>query len=262
MRSINTDGDWPALARWVAATIEPLRAEGHEVETFYVTGGAAGPAGPLLERMAQVVPLPESVNGVDGSEWPGWSALAGGALSASEFPRFNLLGPHPAHGKFARTIRTLSVGAGILLVLGTADLYVRYATAARTVAALKAESRRVFSSAMPHVKNVVNEDAQLKVALTTERQTREALLGTSAPSYLATTHGLGRLVVDHPELKVSEAILEGGRVAIAGNGRGITTEGLKTSFAGIAGAQGAQVEEIVQGVEANTYRFRVRVPAK
>jgi type II secretory pathway component PulL len=262
MRSTRTDGDWRSIVPWIEATITPLRNEGNQVDILYVTGAAAAHVLPLLPRMAQIAPRPEAVKGVDAREWPAWAGVAGGALSASEFSSFNVLGVHADHGTFTRTLRILSVGSAIVLVLGTADTYVRYRTASDAVAALKAESRRVFSSVMPQVKHIVKEDAQLKVALASERQTRDALLGASSPSYLAIAHGLGRLVIDHPELKVREAVVEAGSLTVIGDGRGVGSDGLKKLFSAIDGAQGAQVEELVQGVDPNTYRFRVKVQVK
>lgn len=259
MRSTTHDGDWSSIGPWVEATLKPLERQDTEVDTLYVTGAAAGHAAPLLERTARIAPLPAIVNGISGDEWPAWAAVAGGALSTSEFPDFNAFGIAPDDGRFVRALRILTVGMGIVLVLGSVDAYVRYTTASRTVAALKAESRRVFSSVMPHVRNVVKEDVQLKVALATERQTRETLLGTSSPSYLAITRGLARLGIEHPGLKLREVAIEAGTLTVTGEERGVETDGLKALFSGIEGAREAQVEELLQGVEPNTYRFRVKV---
>lgn len=262
MRSIKTDGHGASIADLVEATMQPLKDEGTAVATLYVTGGEAQQAVPLLERIARVVALPATVRGVTDEEWPAWSALAGGAASASEFPEFNILGGQSEHGRWAGALRTLSVGAGILLILGTADLYVRYATASRALSAFKDESRGVFVAVMPQVKRVIKEDAQIKVALTTERGAREALIGKSSPSYLAVAKGLEQMVSDHPQVKVREATVAGDRLTIVGDGAALGAEGLKELLTGIDGARSAQVEEIAQGVEPNSYRFRMTVRVK
>ena len=262
MRSIKTDGHGASIAEQVEATMQPLKDEGTAVATLYVTGGEAQHAVPLLERIARVVALPATVHGVTAEEWPAWSALAGGAVSASEFPQFNILGGQSEHGRWAGAVRTLSIGAGILLLLGTADLYVRYATASRALSTLKGESRGVFVAVMPQVKRIVQEDAQIKVALSRERETREALIGKSSPSYLAVTKGLERMVSEHPEVKVREATVADDRLTIVGDGTGLGAEGLKKLLTGIDGARDAQVEEIAQGVGPNTYRFRMTVRVK
>jgi type II secretory pathway component PulL len=262
MRSIKTDGHGASNAEQVEATMQPLKEEGTAVATLYVTGGAAQPAVPHLERIARVVALPATVRGVTAEEWPAWSALAGGAVSASEFPQFNILGGQSEHGRWAGAARRLSIGAGILLLLGTADLYVRYATASRALSTFKGESRGVFVAVMPHVTRVVKEDAQLKVALSRERETREALIGKTSPSYLAVVKGLDRMVRDHPKVKVREATVTGDRLTIVGDGTGLEAEGLKKLLTGIDGARDAQVEEIAQGVGPNNYRFRMTVRVK
>jgi hypothetical protein len=258
MRSIKTDGHGASIAEQVEATMQPLQNEG-SAATLYVTGGEAQLAAPFLERIARVAALPASVRGVPTEEWPAWSALVGGAVSAFEFPQFNMLGGQPEHDRWAGAVRTLSIGAGILLVLGTADLYLRYATASRALTAFTSESRGVFAAVMPDVKRVVKEDAQLKAALSKERETRQALLGESSPSSLAVAMGLERLLNDHPEVKVREATVAGGRLTLVGDATGLGAEGLKKLLAGIDGARGAQVEEITQGVEPNRYRFRMTV---
>ena len=95
-----------------------------------------------------------------------------------------------------------------------------------------------------------------------ERETREALIGKSSPSYLAVAKGLERMVSDHPEVKVREATVAGDQLTIVGDGTGLGAEGLKKLLTGIDGARGAQVEEIAQGVGPNSYRFRMTVRVK
>lgn len=259
MRSTQTAGDWTSIAEWIDATIKSLAIGGYAVETLYVTGTAARQAAPLLESLSRVVPLPLAVNRIGASEWPAWAMLAGAALSASEYSEFNMLGSTAAADRLARTMRIVVVGTAAVLILGTADLYVRHSTASRTLATLKSESRRVFSAVMPQVRNVVKEDAQLRVALTTERHAREALLGAPSPSYVTVTRGLERLLVTHPDVKIREAAMEGSVVAITGDGRGVGSDALKRIFAGLEGAQDAHVAEMTQGVDPNTDRFRVKV---
>lgn len=259
MRSVETGRDGAFTAEWVDATIGPLRQQGKEIATLYVHGEAARDTLPLLEWIAAAVPLPEVVSGVGGGEWHAWSILAGGAFSASEFPRFNILGPHPESGRRSRVVRTLWTWAVVMLILGTTDLYVRYASASRAVSALRAESKAVFLTAMPHVTKVVKEDTQMKVALVKEKATREALMGNPAPSYLTVSKGLQRLVSEHPEVKVREAVLSSDGLSVAGDGSGIAAEGLKKVFSEVSGAQDVQMEEIVQGIDPNSYRFRLNV---
>jgi len=262
MRSTQADGDWTSIAQWIEATIKPLESGAHAVDTLYVTGVRAQEAVPLLESSIRVVPLPLAVNGIGASEWPAWAMLAGAALSASEFSEFNMLGSTAASDRLRRTMRIVAGGMAVLLILGTADLYVRRSMAARTLAALKSESRRVFSLAMPQVRNVVKEDAQLRIALATERRTREALLGLSSPSSATVTRGLERLLATRPDVKVREAVVEASTVAITGDSRGVGSDALKKLFAELEGARVADVEEMTQGVDPNTYRFRVKVQVR
>ena len=262
VRAAQMAGDGTAIAEWVETTVRPLQQDGTAVRTLYVCGEAAEETIARLDRLAEVVPLPEMVNGVRGRNWLAWSTLAGGALSAAEFPRFNVLGEQRDDEVWLRTVKTVVMGTVALLALGTADLYIRYASASRTLSALRAESKQLFVSVMPQVKNVVKEDAQMRVALTRERATREALIGRPSGSFLTVSKGIERLVGDHPEVKIREADVETGRVTIVGEGRGGGGEGLKRLFSGIDGSQDVQVEEIVQGVEPNSYRFRVKVQMK
>ncbi|MEK7851540.1 MAG: hypothetical protein AAB275_06620, partial [Deltaproteobacteria bacterium] len=111
----------------------------------------------------------------------------------------------------------------------------------------------------PDVKKVVKEDAQLKDALNKERGTLEALTGKPAPSYLASVQSIEKIVADHPEIRVREASFESFGLTIEGDENGIPADGLKKIFSGIEGARETKVEEVVQGVEPNSFRFRIRV---
>lgn len=252
MRATSPSGDKELVREWVTSTI---KYDGQTVEKVYVTGRP-----PIaLEGMAEFTPLPPIVTGISQENQAEWSAIAGGALTAAEFPWFNILGLSSESERTEKLFRSISIGIAILVALGTGDLYLRYRVASQSLSALKAETKKVFLSLMPDVRKVVKEDAQLKDAMIKGKELREALVGKPSPSYLAAMKGIERIAGEHPELKVKEVVLEGHSVVISGDGSGITADGVKKIFSGIEGVKEALVEEMAQGINLNSYRFRVKV---
>lgn len=258
-RSIASADGFSSVPEGIRATIKTLSEEGQKVSRLYIAGSGAIHDFPPIEGVTQIVPLPTIIRNISFKERPSWAAVAGGALAAVEYPWFNMLGLSSETERFEKTLKTLSVGIAILLVIGTGDLYLRSRTEFQRHSSLKAESRTVFLSAMPGVKKVVREDVQLKDALNKEKETIETLAGKPAPSYLAALKGTERIIAEHPEIKVREASFEGYGVTIAGDETGIEADGIKKLFSGIEGAGGVQVEEMVQRTDPNSYRFRVRI---
>lgn len=258
-RSILSGGD---ISEEIISTIKHIQAEGQQGETIYVSGSGAQNAAPSLRQATDTLPLPAAVKGISPGDWPSWATLAGGAMAASEYSGFNILGLDAEGERFEKLLKTSAVGAAILLLFGTADIYMHYNTAYTRYSSLKIESNKIFLSVMPHVKKVVKEEAQIKDALNKEKGFREALIGKPSPSYLAVLKGVEDITDKHSEIKIKEAVFEGDKLTISGNGNSIEADGIKKLFSGIEGAKGAQVEEMVQGVEPNSYRFRVKIELK
>src|SRR3990170_1141137 len=258
-RSISATDGFPSVHETIRATIKGFLDAGQKITRLYITGSKATTDFPPIEGVEQIVPLPPIIKDISLKEKPSFVTVAGGARAAIEFPWFNMLGLSSEAERFEKGLKSLSIGAAILLVIGTGDLYLHSRTGAQRYSSLKAESRKVFLSVMPDVKKVVKEDAQMKDALNKEKGTLEALTGKPAPSYLPPIKGIEKIVSDHPEIRVREASFEGFGVTIQGDGSSIDAEGLKKIFSGIEGAREARVEEVTQGVEPNSYRFRIRV---
>ncbi len=258
-RSISATDGFPSVHETIRTTIKGFLDAGQKITRLYITGSKATTDFPPIEGVEQIVPLPSIIKDISLKEKPSFVTVAGGARAAIEFPWFNMLGLSSEAERFEKGLKSLSIGAAILLIMGTGDLYLHSRTGSQRHSSLKAESRKVFLSVMPDVKKVVKEDAQMKDALNKERGTLEALTGKPAPSYLASIKGIEKIVSDHPEIRVREASFEGFGVTIQGDGSSIDAEGLKKIFSGIEGAREARVEEVTQGVEPNSYRFRIRV---
>ena len=261
-RSIASTDGFTSVHETIRTTIKGILDEGQKITRLYIAGPGATNDFPPIEGVGQTVPLPPIIKDISLKEKPSFVTVAGGARAAMEFPWFNMLGLSSEAERFEKGLKSLSIGAAILLIMGTGDLYLHSRTGYQRHSSLKAESRKVFLSVMPDVKKVVKEDAQMKDALNKERGTLEALTGKPAPSYLASINGIEKIVSDHPEIRVREASFESFGVTIEGDGSSIDAEGLKKIFSGIEGAREARVEEVTQGVEPNTYRFRIRVDLK
>lgn len=261
-RSVSSSDGFPSVHETVRATIKGISDAGQKITRLYLAGSGATNDFPPVEGVGQIVPLPPIIKDISLKEKPSFVAVAGGARAAIEFPWFNILGLSSEAERFEKGLKSLSIGAAILLVMGTGDLYLRSGTGSQRHSSLKAESRKVFLSFMPDVKKVVKEDAQMKDALNKERGTLEALTGKPVPSYLAPIKDIEKIVSDHPEIRVREASFEGFGVTIQGDGGSINAEGLKKIFSGGEGAREALVEEVTQGVEPNSYRFRIRIGLK
>lgn len=259
MRSVDHAGDSGFLTEDVRKTIKPLLDKKQKVDNLFLTGPEARQVMPALEGTAHVSLLPSTVKKIPLDNRPSFAALVGGALSAADYPWFNILGTGAESERFEKTLKILSIGTAILLISGTADLYLHYRGAAQRLSSLKAETKKVFLSAMPEVKKVVREDAQLKEALNKEKGLMDALAGKPAPSYLDTIRGIEKVVAENPQIKLREASFEGHALTLSGEATGNDADKLKKLFSGINGVKGAQVEEMVQGVEANSYRFRVNI---
>lgn len=257
-----TGSEGASIADWVTSTIKPLQNNGQKIERLYVTGVRTQHVASLLGPTAQVIPLTKAVKGVNDDKWPLFAGIAGGGLASTEYPSFNILGLGSESERIEKAVKVATIGTAILLTLGTADLYLRYRTASQSFSALKAESKRIFLSVMPQVKKVVKEDAQLKDALNRERETREALIGKPSTSYLAALKGIEKVIGEHQDIRIREMVAEGGSLTIEGDGKGVNAEALKKLFSGMEGTKEARVEEMVQGVDPNSYRFRVKVELK
>jgi len=261
-RSVSLTDGFPSVHETIRTTIKGFLDAGQKITRLYIAGSKATTDFPPMEGVGQIVPLPLVIKDISLKEKPSFVTVSGGARAAIEFPWFNMLGLSSEAEKFEKGLKSLSIGVAILLAMGTGDLYLHSRTGSQRHSSLKAESRKVFLSVLPDVKKVVKEDAQMKDALNKERGTLEALTGKPAPSYLATINGIEKIVSDHPEIRVREASFESFAVTIQGDGSSIDAEGLKKIFSGIEGAREARVEEVVQGVEPNSYRFRIRVELK
>lgn len=246
----------PTLMEEILTTIKPILNEGKKVGRLYVTGIKTMPS---VDGIDQVMPLPHTVKNIPLGDHPSWTAVIGGALAEAEYPWFNILGLDAESERFEKILKSLSIGTAILLILGTADLYMRSRADFHKYEALKAETKKVFLSAMPEVRRVVKEDAQLKDALDREKGTLEALAGKPTPSYLVSLNSLGKIVAEHPEIRVREAFFEVNGLTVSGDVSGVEADKIKTIFTGIEKARGVQVEEMVKGVDPNSYRFRVKV---
>lgn len=256
MRSILQGGD---ISEEIASTIKHIQAEGQQGGTIYLSGPGAQDTASLAGQASETIPLPEAVKGISQDHWPSWATHVGGALAASEYPGFNILGLDSEGERLEKLLKASAVGAAVLLCLGTADVYMHYKAAYKRYSSLKAESSKIFMSVMPQVKKVVKEEAQIKDALNKEKDARESLIGKASPSYIAVLKGVEDIAGKHSEIKIKEAVFEGDKLTISGNGNSIEADGIKKLFSGIEGAKGAQVEEMAQGVDPNSYRFRVRV---
>lgn len=256
MRSIRPGGD---ISEEIASTIKPLQAEGQQGGSIYVFGPGAQQVASLLRQATDTLPLPVAVKGIPQDRWPSWATLAGGAMATSEYSGFNILGLDAEAERLEKLWKASIAGAAVLLCLGTADIYMHYKAEYKRYFSLKAESSKIFLSVMPQVKKVVNEEAQMKDALKKEKEARESLVGRSSPSYITVLKGVEDIAGKHTEIKIKEAVFEGDKLTISGNGNGIEADGVKKLFSDIEGAKGAQVEEIVQGIEPNSYRFRVKI---
>lgn len=259
MRSI-LPASGAAISDEIVSTIKPFLIEKQQGGNLYMSGPGAHHAAPLLrETFVNPLPLPVAVKGISPGDWPLWAILAGGAMASSEYPEVNILGFGAETERFERLLKFLAIGAALLLLLGSVDLYMHYRTAHKRYSALKAESNKIFLSVMPQVKKIVKEDAQMKDALNKAKGIREALIGKPSPSYIAIFNTMKDIIGGHPEIKVREAVFEGDSLTVSGSGSGIESEGIKRIFSGIKGVKGLQVEEIVQGVEPNSYRFRIKM---
>ncbi len=258
-RSIASTDGFPSVHETIRTTIKGIVDVGQKVSRLYIAGSGATNDFPPIDGVGQIVPLPPIIKDISLKEKPSFVTVAGGARAAIEFPWFNMLGLSSEAERVEKALKSLSIGAAILLIMGTGDLYLHSRTESQRHSSLKAESRKVFLSVMPDVKKVVKEDAQMKDALNKERGTLEVLTGKPAPSYLASIKGIEKIVLDHHEVRVREASFESFGVTIQGDGSSIDAEGLKKIFSGIEGASEARVEELTQGVEPNSYRFRIRI---
>lgn len=251
----------------IAASIKALPGEGQKVSRLYIAGTGAKIYFPPVDGVAEIAPMPAVIKGRGGvtlplQEKPSWTSLVGGAMASVEYPWFNMLGLSSETEIFDKALRTLSIGAAILLAMGTGDLYLRSRVESQRYNSLKAETRKVFLSLMPEVKKVVREDVQLKDALNKQKGTLEALTGKPSPAYLAALKGTEKIIREHPEIKVREASFEGYGMTFSGDAAGTDAEGLKRLFSGIEGTVGVKVEEMVQGSDPNSYRFRIRAELK
>ena len=258
-RSIASTDGFASVHEDIQATIKAILHEGQKVTRLYISGSKLTTDFPALEGVEQINLLPATIKDISLKEKPSWISVSGGSLAAIEYPWFNMLGLSSEAERLEKGLKSLSIGVAILLLMGTGDLYLHSRTGSQRLSSLKAESRKVFTSVMPDVKKVVKEDAQLKDALNKERGTLEALTGKPAPSYLASVKSIEKIVADHPEIRVREASFESFGLTIEGDENGIPADGLKKIFSGIEGARETKVEEVVQGVDANSFRFRIRV---
>ena len=231
-RSIASTDGFPSVHETIRTTIKGIVDVGQKVSRLYIAGSGATNDFPPIDGVGQIVPLPPIIKDISLKEKPSFVTVAGGARAAIEFPWFNMLGLSSEAERVEKALKSLSIGAAILLIMGTGDLYLHSRTESQRHSSLKAESRKVFLSVMPDVKKVVKEDAQMKDALNKERGTLEVLTGKPAPSYLASIKGIEKIVLDHHEVRVREASFESFGVTIQGDGSSIDAEGLKRSFPG------------------------------
>lgn len=261
-RSVHVS-DIPRLLEVVKTSINSITDEEHRIERLYVTGaGATKEALQGLSEMkeaGEILSMPHIVKNISLNDMPTWVVAAGAAIAEAEYPWFNILGASAESEHYENFFKTLSLGIAILFIVLTGSLYIRYHVDTTNYYALKAESRKLFMSIMPEIKNVVKEEVQLKNFLNKENTLKEALAGKPAPSYIAALNGLEGISRGRSDIKIREISFDGYWLAVAGDGLGAGADSIKKMFSDMKGLKGVQVEEIIQGIGSNNYRFRVRM---
>lgn len=182
----------PELHAEIARLIASLSDEGRPVNAVYLTGPDALAADLALWREAtglpvELMPFPKRLGAPPAkadAPWPSWAIPLGLALDEA-FPasaqRVNLLtGPYSRETESASlksTARTFGVYGLILLAIWGASIAFEWAYKKKQLDAMNLAVRKLFVTALPDVKNVVDEVAQLKQRLT-DQEERARQLGS------------------------------------------------------------------------------------
>jgi len=170
-----------------------LRDEGKALRGVYLTGPDADIPDLAHWRVTlglpvEVMPYPKKAAGAapdSAPAWPSWAiplGLALGANGAGQAQRVNFLaGPFARGGGEAVTLRSRLMVMGsfiaVLIALWAASVGVEAAYKKKQLDSINNSVRQLFSAALPEVKNVVDEVAQLKQRKT-EQEERARILGS------------------------------------------------------------------------------------
>jgi general secretion pathway protein L len=219
--------------------------QGHDAEFIYLCGTRATEAlcahwSESLGRRVELLPYPAGVGSppADAPPWPQWAVELGlglRELTADRAHRVNLLtGPFSPHkGITAWTGKAVTVGiyALLLFIVWGIGAGIETTGKANRVAAVKASIREIFVSALPDVKNINDEVAQMRsrVAGLEERAKSLGSLLVKEVSPLSVLRHVSQEIPGNIEVEFREFIAEEDRVRI---------EGITTSFDAIDKIQG------------------------
>lgn len=227
-------------------------------------GGFSGHAsvvfGNLPGSLAQTLPNAEPF--ILPAEAESASPLAYGAALAPFFGKetggFSLRTSAEAESERARRVfrvRVAAVAAAVAVVSASGAIGITQWANAKKVARIRAEIRKEFNEAVPGVKVVVQETAQIREKIQSlSRQGKE--LGTDVPEISSMLGTVSRALPKEGAISVRELSFDAGRLRIAGDAA--TAQLVETFRTSLVGSFGPHARVTVQGSEGSAQGSEVR----
>ncbi|MEW6409943.1 MAG: hypothetical protein AB1488_07505 [Nitrospirota bacterium] len=246
--------------------VEGIRSLKVNIKKVFITGGGLYTEVSELRTLNSSLGIPVSIleNRFRAERWPLTALCIGSVIGIMQNPNFNLLQDKDKKKNTAKWLRKIAIGAGILLVIGTIDLYMRYNITHERYLAMNNEVKRVFNILMPESK-AVKEEAQIKALLTKEKELMKTLKGSDGYGIepVRIIDALSRVSLKTPAVSILEITIDGEWCLFAGEYSGTgEAEGLKAIFVNEKDLSKTIITEITTGVKPAVYRFKAKVSLK
>lgn len=192
---------------------------------------------------------------------PVYAQAFGLALQNTDGPPINFRRGEFVFGKetIARRHRFVSLGLIVFFLLGLmgVDLTLHYQKKENRYLQLKNEVRVAFTEIFPNVRNVVNEVAQMRTAIS-ERQKTGVFLGVNEVSPLQVLKAITEAIPETIKIDVFNLVIDGGSVRIQAQTNSFeSVDRIRSSL--LAAEQFKQVEMSDAKVAANKAHVRFRL---
>ncbi|MDA8122604.1 MAG: hypothetical protein M0Z38_08580 [Deltaproteobacteria bacterium] len=185
---------------------------------------------------------------------PSWQKELGG---------FSLRTSAEAESERVRTrlrVRVAAVAAAVAAIFAVGTLEVAQWAEAKKVATVRAQIRKEFSEAVPGVKVVVQETAQIREKIQSLRRHRKEL-GVDSPALSVILSMISRALPQKTNISVREISLDAGRVRLAGEaGSAQFVETFRSSLAAASGPDTVvTVQESRGSAKGGSVRFTILI---
>ncbi len=158
-----------------------------------------------------------------------------------------------------KTWMKIAVGAGVLAILGLANIFATHHFKESRYEGLKRHLRSEFQEVFPHTPNIVNEIQQTQSAIVQDQRMLNFFRGNHT-TVLQILADLSQRLDQEDETKVHEVVIDGGTITLQATTRSFEAiERIKREVSQVSWVQDLQVMDAQAGIISNRINFSLNI---